>query len=82
MRESASRTRKAILFVGALVDKETRRLDVEHGEHGEHGRIVAEEALFTELDRCIRDVRVHDGHLYIVEDGRDADIVRVIPTTE
>lgn len=64
------------LFVGALVDKEVRRLDMEDG------KVVAEEALFTELDRRIRDVRVHDGYLYIVEDGTNASIVRVVPTTE
>ena len=64
------------LFVGALVDKEVRRLDMENGE------VVAEEALFTELDRRIRDVRVHEGYLYIVEDGPEASIVRVAPTTE
>ena len=61
------------LFVGALVDKEVRRLDIENGE------VVAEEALFTELGRRIRDVRVHDGYPYLVEDGADADIVRVEP---
>ena len=64
------------LFVGALVNKQVRRLDMENGE------VVAEQALFTELDRRIRDVRVHDGYLYIVEDGPDASIVRAAPTTE
>ena len=61
------------LFVGALVDREVRRLDVEDG------MIVAEEALFGELGRRIRDVRSHDGYLYVVEDGPDARIVRVEP---
>ena len=62
------------LFVGALVDKEVRRLDLEGGE------IIAEKALFGDLDRRIRDVRVHDGYLYVVEDGSDATIWRVEPT--
>ena len=61
------------LFVGALVDKEVRRLDLEDG------KIVAEEALFGDLDRRIRDLRVHDGYLYVVEDGSDATIWRVEP---
>ena len=61
------------LFVGALVDKEVRRLDLEDG------KIVDEEALFGDLNRRIRDVRVHDGYLYVVEDGSDATIWRVEP---
>ena len=61
------------LFVGALVDKEVRRLDLEDG------KIVAEEALFGHLDRRIRDLRVHDGYLYVVEDGSNATIWRVQP---
>ena len=61
------------LFAGALVDQEVRRLDIEDGV------IVGEEALFSELGRRIRDVRSHDGYLYIVEDGPDARIVRVEP---
>ena len=61
------------LFVGALVDKEVRRLDLEAGE------VVGEEALFSELKRRIRDVRVHDGYIYVVEDGEDATIWRVEP---
>ena len=61
------------LFVGALVDREVRRLDIEDGA------VVGEEALFAELDRRIRDVRSHDGYLYVVEDGPDARIVRVEP---
>ena len=63
------------LFAGALVDQEVRRLDLENGE------VVAEEALFSELSRRIRDVRSHDGYLYVVEDGEDARIWRVEPAT-
>ena len=64
------------LFVGALVDRDVRRLDVEDGV------VVAEEALFGELGRRIRDVRSHDGYLYIVEDGTDARVVRVEPAED
>ncbi len=61
------------LFVGALVDREVRRLDLEGG------RIVGEQALFGELNRRIRDLRAHDGYLFVVEDGPDAAIWRVEP---
>lgn len=62
------------LFASALVDKEVRRLDLEGGE------VVGEQALFSEIARRIRDVRVHDGYLYVVEDGANAKIWRVAPT--
>lgn len=62
------------LFVSALVDEEVRRLDLRGGE------VVGEEALFAEIRRRIRDVRVHDGYLYVVEDGADATIWRVEPS--
>ena len=62
------------LFAGALVDKEVRRLDLENGQ------VVGEQALFAELGRRIRDLRVHDGYPYVVEDGTDATIWRVEPT--
>lgn len=62
------------LFVGALVDREVRRLDLRDG------KIVAEESLFTELASRIRDVRSSpDNFLYIVTDGTPGKIVRVLP---
>ena len=64
------------LFTGALVDEEVRRLDIENGA------VVGEEALFSELGRRIRDVRAHDGYLYVVEDGENARIWRVEPSRE
>jgi len=61
------------LFVGALVDKEVRRLDMKNNE------VVDEESLFGELDVRIRDLREGpDGALYIVTDGDPGKIVRVI----
>ena len=64
---------KGDLFVGALVDREVRRLDLVNGE------VVAEEALFGELDARIRDVRVGpEGALYILLPDK---IVRVLPDT-
>ncbi len=61
------------LFVGALVGKEVRRLDLEDGQ------VVGEEALFASLGRRVRDVRVNDGYLYVVEDGSNARVLRVEP---
>ena len=59
------------LLVGALVDREVRRLDLEDG------RVVAEEALFAEVDARIRDVRVGPGGaLYLLTPDR---VVRVTP---
>ena len=62
------------LFVGALVDREVRRLALEDGE------VVSEEALFSELDMRIRDIRQGpDGLLYILTD--EGSLVRVIPAS-
>ncbi|MDA1075846.1 MAG: PQQ-dependent sugar dehydrogenase [Proteobacteria bacterium] len=61
------------LFTGALVDAEVRRLDLQNG------KVVDEEALFAELGARIRDVRTHDGYLYVVTDGIGGKIVRVEP---
>jgi glucose/arabinose dehydrogenase len=59
------------LLVGALVDREVRRLDLEAAE------VVSEEALFSELDVRIRDVRTGpDGFLYVLTPAR---VVRVRP---
>jgi glucose/arabinose dehydrogenase len=65
------------LFVGALVDKEVRRLDLQHG------KIVAEEPLFSELNARIRDVKTGpDGMLYILTDSQKGKIVRVVPNNK
>jgi len=62
------------LFVGALVDREVRRLDLEDGA------IVGESALFGELDERIRDVRsAPDGFLYLLTDSADGRLIRVRP---
>ena len=62
------------LFVGALVDKEVRRLEMESGQ------VVHEEALFGELEERIRDVRVGpDGAIYILTDNPEGRVIRVVP---
>ncbi len=64
---------KGDLFVGALMDKEVRRLDMKNGD------VVNEESLFGELDTRIRDLRQGPhGALYIVTDGDPGKIVRVV----
>ncbi len=60
------------LFVGALVDQEVRRVDLEQG------RVVGQESLFTELKERIRDVRAgQDGYLYLLTDSEEGKLVRV-----
>lgn len=62
------------LFVGALVAREVRRLDLEHGA------VVAEERLFSELETRIRDLRNGpDGALYVVTDGPGGRILKAVP---
>jgi glucose/arabinose dehydrogenase len=62
------------LFIGALVDMEVRRVDLNNGE------VVGQESLFTELDARIRDVRMGtDGYLYVLTDGSEAQLIRVAP---
>jgi glucose/arabinose dehydrogenase len=65
---------KGDLFVGALVNREVRRLDLVNGE------VVAEETLFSELNDRIRDIRSGpDGALYILTSEK---IVRVVPAEQ
>ncbi|HEY5644352.1 MAG TPA: PQQ-dependent sugar dehydrogenase [Pseudomonadales bacterium] len=60
------------LLVGALVDREVRRLTLK--DKG----IIEEEALFTEIGSRIRDVRVAaDGSIYLLTDGEGGRIIRV-----
>lgn len=62
------------LFVGALVNREVRRLTVKNQQ------VTAEETVFAELDARIRDIRVGaDGLLYIITDGNPGTVIRVHP---
>jgi len=62
------------LFIGALVDKEVRRLDLEDGV------VISDTALFSELGERIRDVRdLGDGYLYLLTDSAEGSLVRVRP---
>lgn len=62
------------LFVAALAGRHLVRLVLD-GE-----RVVGEERLLTELGERIRDVRDGpDGSLYVMTDGSDARIVRLVP---
>jgi glucose/arabinose dehydrogenase len=61
---------KGDLFVGALVGRDVRRMELENG------RVVAEESVFGELDARIRDVRNGPGGtLYILAPDRVARVV-------
>jgi glucose/arabinose dehydrogenase len=60
------------LLLGALVDREVRRLDLQQG------RVVAEQALFAELGERIRNVREGpDGRLYLLTDSEQGRLIRV-----
>lgn len=62
------------LFVGALVNRDLRRLIIENGN------VIKEEIIFAEINARIRDVRVGPkGHLYILTDSRRGKIIRVVP---
>jgi aldose sugar dehydrogenase len=62
------------LFVAALAGKHLARL-VLHND-----RVVAEERLLTELDTRIRDVQQGpDGALYVMTDGNDGQILKLLP---
>lgn len=60
------------LLVGALVDREVRRLDLEDGQ------VVKEEALFSEINARIRDLRQGPGGaLYVLTDGKGGKLIRI-----
>ncbi len=62
------------LLIGALVDQEVRRLDLENG------KVVAEETLFNEIGERIRDVRAGpDGMIYLLTDSDKGKVIRIIP---
>lgn len=62
------------LFVGALVDHEVRKLEMESG------KVVGEEPIFTEIGERIRDIRCSpDGFLYILTDSDSGKVLRVVP---
>jgi glucose/arabinose dehydrogenase len=64
------------LFVAALAGKHLARL-VLQGD-----RVIAEERLLTELTSRIRDVHQGpDGALYVMTDGNEGTIVRLVPAT-
>jgi len=61
------------LFVGALVNRDVRRLVIENDK-------VKEEIMFSEIDERIRDVRVSpQGYLYILTDSHQGEIIRAVP---
>ena len=60
------------LFIGALVDEEVRRLDMNNGQ------VVGEPREFPEVQSRVRDIReAPDGSIYILTDGNPGSIVRI-----
>jgi len=63
--------------VGALVNREVRRLVIENGE------VIQEESLFSELGERIRDVRVApNGNVYLLTDSDAGSVLRVVADGE
>ena len=63
------------LIVGALVNKEVRRLDVDAD-----GRVVRQERIFPSIKARIRDVRVApDGAVWLTTDEDAGKVLRVTP---
>ncbi len=66
------------LFVGALRDKEVRRLQLD-----KNGLVTAEETLFPEIAERIRDIRTGpDGYIYLLTDSSDGKILKVTPAKD
>ncbi len=62
------------LFVGALVDQEVRKIEIEDGQ------VISEEPLFSEIGARVRDVRTGpDGFIYILTDSDSGKVLRVVP---
>jgi aldose sugar dehydrogenase len=60
------------LFVGALVDREVRRIELADG------RVTNQEALFGEIGERIRNVRASpDGYLYLLTDSPRGQVIRI-----
>ena len=58
------------LFVGALVDKEVRRIAIDSG------RVVREQSVFAEVGERVRDVRTGpDGFLYLLTDSDNGKLL-------
>ena len=66
---------KGNLFIGALVNKEVRRLVIDNG------KVINEESVFQEAGQRIRDVRVFsDGYIYLLtESDEEGRLIRVKP---
>lgn len=68
---------KDSLFIGALVNKEVRRIQLSAG------KVVDEEALFQEVGQRVRDIRIgNNGLIYFLtedKDSKNGQLIRVIP---
>ena len=65
------------LFIGALVDEEVRMLTLSDG------RVVDEQAMFSEIGARIRDVRTGpDGMLYLLTDSEQGKVIRVVTVSD
>jgi glucose/arabinose dehydrogenase len=66
---------KGDLFVAALVEQSIRRIDLDAD-----GNVVGQEVLFTEIGARLREVRAGpDGNLYVLTDGPQGRVLRIVP---
>jgi len=61
------------LLVGGLAHQTLRRLTFDGRE------LVNESEVLPDLDRRVRDVRVHDGAIYILTDHNPGELIRLVP---
>ena len=64
------------LFVGALKMQKLVRLELDNR------RVVEEEDLLASLNKRIRAVAMgNDGHLWLLTDSADGEVLRLVPTS-
>ncbi|MBC3475017.1 PQQ-dependent sugar dehydrogenase [Pseudomonas taiwanensis] len=64
------------IFVATLKDKSVRRII------RKNGLVMKEERLLAELGERFRDIKVgQDGAIYVLTDGENAKLLRMVPAT-
>lgn len=64
-------------FVGSLAQRHIRRVSLDDGGATDHGEV------FPEISSRIRDLRTGpDGHLYVLTDASDGEVLRIRPVAD
>lgn len=61
------------LLISTLKSREVRWVQFENKQ------VTAQVSLFKELDRRIRDVRVHQGNIFLLTDGTPGQLIQILP---